>query len=100
MANLAGHCWQKLAYSIPQFLPISLSPLIYCGTHDLEKSQRKKIENYDIRAAFGDVNPESSAHRSNDLLDDESKHGPALVHLDLDVLNSNTGKTNEYAATR
>lgn len=98
VATLAGHCWTELAYSIPKFRPLSLNRLIYCGIRDFEKGQREKLETYDIRAAFGDGYPSTLAHRLDELLDDEYRHGPALVHLDLDVLSSDVGRANEYAA--
>jgi len=98
VATLAGHCWTRLAYSIPRFRPLSLNRLIYCGTRDFEKGQRDKVETHNIRAAFGDGDPSTLAHHLNELLDDEYKHGPALVHLDLDVLSSDVGRANEYAA--
>lgn len=97
VATLAGHCWTRMAYSIPKFRPLSLNRLIYCGTREFDKGQREKLETYNIRTAFGDDDSSTLAHRLDKLLDDQYRHGPALVHIDLDVLSSDLGRANEYA---
>jgi arginase len=97
VATLAGRCWHRLAGTIPGFRPLDLSQLAYCGIRDFEPGQREKVEAHGIRAVYG-----SSATRVNfaDQLDNALAEFPtrALIHLDLDCLDTSVGHANEYAA--
>jgi len=99
VATLAGHAWKKMAYSIPGFQPLSLNRLIYCGIRDFEVGQQEKVEDLRIRAVYGGEGHVDYAGGLERLLRDDYVGFPALVHLDLDVLDSDrVGHVNEYAA--
>lgn len=98
VATLAGQCWRGLASTIPGFHPFDLSRLTYCGIRDFEPGQREKVEAHGIRAIYG-----STDQRVDFVgqLRAEFAAGPrrrALVHLDLDCLDTSVGHANDYAA--
>lgn len=97
VATLAGQCWHKLAASIPGYLPLDLSRFIYCGIRDFEPGQREKVEAHGIRAVYGGAGKHGGfADTLSSYLD--AFPSKALVHLDLDCLDTSVGHANSYAA--
>lgn len=97
VATLAGQCWRRLAGTIPDFHPISLSDLVYCGIRDFEPGQREKVEAHAIRAVYGST--VRSVNFAQELDRQLGKpNGSPLIHLDLDCLDITVGQANEYAA--
>ena len=97
VATLAGQCWRQLASSIPNFQPIDLSRFVYCGIRDFEPGQREKVEAYGVGAVYGDIDA------SVDFVGELSARlagfpARALIHLDLDCLDTSVGYANDYAA--
>jgi len=98
VATLAGRCWHAMAATIPGFRRLALDRLVYCGIRDFEPGQREKVEAAGIRAVFG------SADESVDfpcrLAEEIAAAGfqRAMIHLDLDCLDTSVGRANDYAA--
>ncbi|SFK57820.1 arginase [Sphingomonas sp. NFR04] len=96
VATLAGQCWHKLAASIASYAPLQLSRLVYCGIRDFEPGQREKVEAHGIRAVYGGSRkPDDYADALGFCLN--SFPPKALVHLDLDCLDTSVGHANGYA---
>lgn len=102
VATLAGQCWRRLAATVPGFRPLDLSRLAYCGIRDFEPGQREKVEAHGVRAVYGGASSEEV--RRLDFAGDldavlaSLPARRALVHLDLDCLDTDVGQANEYAA--
>jgi arginase len=98
VATLTGQCWRNLAASIPGFRPFDLTRLLYCGIRDFDPGQREKVEAAGISAVMG--SKEEGADYAKDL--ERALGGisfaEALIHLDVDCLDTSVGIANEYAA--
>jgi len=100
VATLAGQCWHKLAASISGHRPLDLSRFVYCGIRDFEPGQREKVEAYGVRAIYGGSDSDKHGDYADALdscLVDFPAH--ALVHIDLDCLDTSVGHANSYAAS-
>ncbi|HEV7843431.1 MAG TPA: arginase family protein [Pyrinomonadaceae bacterium] len=100
MAVATGHCWKKLAATIPGFGPLPDAHVIHVGGRDfdpeegelLERSgiavvRAERIRQTSVRAALGPT-LESLSSRVRKL----------YLHIDLDVLDPAATPANEYAA--
>ena len=98
VATLAGQCWRNLANTIPGFQPFDLRRMLYCGIRDFEPGQREKVEAAKIRAVIG--SKETGADYVGGFKAElaEISFGEALIHLDVDCLDTSVGIANEYAA--
>lgn len=96
VAILAGRCWHRLAASVPGFRPLPLDRLLYCGLRDFEPGQREQVERHGIRAILGGTTPVDFAWELDRAL--AGMPGRALMHLDLDCLDTAVGRANDYAA--
>jgi len=98
VATLAGQCWRNMAATIPCFRPFDVGRMVYCGIRDFGPGQREKVEAAGIRAAIG------SKEEGGDYLGgfaqalEGAPFDTALVHLDVDCLDTSVGIANEYAA--
>lgn len=98
VSMLAGQSWQALMQTIPGYRPLSLHHFIYCGVRDLSEPQRGKLERSSARVVYGDLQKKPDfASQLNEALDD-ADFTSAIVHLDLDCLDTSVGRANEYAA--
>ncbi len=97
VATLAGQCWHKLAASVPGHHPLNLDRLVYCGIRDFEPGQREKVEAHGIRAVYGGSDkPENVAEALASRL--HTFPAKALIHVDLDCLDTLVGHANSFAA--
>ena len=98
VATLTGQCWRGLAATIPGFQPIEAEQIVYCGIRDFEHGQDEKVRASGAAAVF------CSASEPTDFAAELSRvlrgrrSGEAVVHLDLDCLDTGVGHANEYAA--
>ena len=97
VATLVGQCWHKLAASIPGHRPLDLTRFVYCGIRDFEPGQREKVAAHGMRAVYGGSGkPVGFADALGSCL--ELFPSKALVHLDLDCLDTSVGHANSYTA--
>lgn len=94
-ATLTGQCWHALAATVPGFRPLAPERLLYCGPRNLEPVLWKRMEARGVRAVRGGTHrPLSFAAALADLL---REGAPALIHLDVDCLDTTEGQANAYA---
>ncbi|HEY0116915.1 MAG TPA: arginase family protein [Allosphingosinicella sp.] len=98
VATLAGQCWHNLAATIPGFTPLDLDRLLYCGIRDFEPGQLEKVERAGIAAVVG--KPEGGVVYVEDFREriEALACREAMIHLDVDCLDTSVGIANEYAA--
>ncbi|GCB19452.1 arginase [Aspergillus awamori] len=97
LSMLRGESWKTLTRTVPGFKPFSYDGnFLYCGLRDQSDVQRQRVIDAGIVAIWGET------ERKVDFVGELSKqlesrsYDPALVHLDLDVLDESYGKVNDY----
>jgi arginase len=98
VATLAGQCWQALASTVPGFRPLDLARLVYCGIRDFEPGQSERVDASGVRAVRGSTDRTVLFAEELELLVTRAGFRKALIHLDLDCLDTSVGYANEYAA--
>jgi arginase len=96
LSMLAGKSWEKLAKSIPGYKPFRYDKFLYCGLRDICDESRQTVADSGAEVIWGDANEKvefASQLRKHLKAKDYS---PALVHLDLDVLDETVGKVNGF----
>ncbi|KAJ5105959.1 arginase [Penicillium alfredii] len=91
---LRSESWKTLMNTVPGFTPREYHHFLYCGLCDQSPVQR--VVDAGMSAIWGDPAQEVDfAAQLRDHLEGRS-YSPALVHLDLDVLDDSYGKVNDY----
>lgn len=98
VATLAGQCWRSLAATIPGFRPINLERFVYCGIRDFDPGQLEKVRSTPVRAVVGSKDSETDYVRQLEAQLDDLPLTHAMIHLDVDCLDTTVGHANEYAA--
>lgn len=96
LSMLRGESWKRLMGTVPGFKPVDLSRFVYCGLRDQTPLQRQRVIDSGMRAVWGSTERQVdyAAELKSQL--QERNYSPALVHLDLDVLDESYGKVNDY----
>ena len=97
VATLTGHCWQDLARTIPGFQPLDPARLIYSGLRDLDPIHAAKITRLGIPVVAGSTTGPVDFAGKLDALLDRVPLEQAIIHLDLDCLDTSVGRANQYA---
>ncbi|OJZ84274.1 hypothetical protein ASPFODRAFT_48278 [Aspergillus luchuensis CBS 106.47] len=97
LSMLRGESWKTLMRTVPGFKPFTYDGnFLYCGLRDQSDVQRQRVIDAGMSAIWGDsdrkVDFVGELRRELDL----KSYDPALVHLDLDVLDETYGKVNDY----
>lgn len=97
LSMLRGESWKTLMRTVPGFRPFTYDGnFLYCGLRDQSDVQRQRVIDAGMSAIWGDsdrkVDFVGELRRELDL----KSYDPALVHLDLDVLDETYGKVNDY----
>lgn len=96
LSMLAGKSWEKLAKTIPGYKPFRYSKFLYCGLRDICNESRQTVAESGADVIWGDANVKVDfASKLQDQLKAKD-YSPALVHLDLDVLDEKVGKVNGF----
>ena len=96
LSMLAGKSFHRLVETVPGMQVIPYDRFIYCGLRDIDEVQKKTVTDSGVEVIWGDRTQHVDfAARLADALGRRS-FSPALVHLDLDVLDESLGKVNGY----
>lgn len=96
LSMLRGESWKTLMKSVPGFRPFEYSLFLYCGLRDQSDVQRQRVIDAGMTAIWGDAEKKVDFARELDVQMQRRSYSPALVHLDLDVLDASYGKVNDY----
>lgn len=96
LSMLRGESWKTLMKTVPGFRPLEYHRFLYCGLRDQSDVQRQRVVDAGMTAVRGET-----THKVNFAADlkfqlEACDYSPALVHLDLDVLDESYGKVNDY----
>src|SRR3954468_4108182 len=90
---LTGRCWSLMAETVPGFRALDDSHVVYCGVCDLDEDEAELVNASAIaRVGANDIGALSAATAARG-----SGAAVTYVHLDLDVLDSETARANSYA---
>jgi arginase len=96
LSMLTGGSFHGLMATVPGFVPQSYDKVIHCGLRDVTEEERKIVEQSAAEVVWGGAGkPDSFPDELLKRLERRS-FSPALVHLDLDVLDESVGKVNGY----
>lgn len=102
IAMMAGECWRVLLDSVPGFRSTLVRKVIHCGMRDVNDLERSRVEASDMGVVWGDstkkVDFESGLRKQMYARFGAENDAAALVHLDLDSLDSALGKANPFAS--
>jgi arginase len=87
LAVATGHAWQALATTSVPFAPASLNRTALFGTRDIDPSEKELIDRHSVPIATNAAGINARFHPA----------GPTYVHLDMDVHDAITVRTNRFA---
>ncbi|OOF92448.1 hypothetical protein ASPCADRAFT_175355 [Aspergillus carbonarius ITEM 5010] len=97
LSMLRGESWKTLMKTVPGFRPLKYDGnFLYCGLRDQSNVQRQRVIDTGMDVVWGENSHKVDfASELGKKLESKS-YSPALVHLDLDVLDESYGKVNDY----
>lgn len=96
LSMLAGKSWHSLTESIPGFAPKTYGKFLYCGLRDIDDGQKQTVADAGADVIWGNAQDNVDFRAELERRLEARDYSPALVHLDLDVLDSTVGKVNGY----
>jgi arginase len=98
LSMLGEKSFEALAGTIPGFAPnrFSFNKMVYVGIRDIDDSQKETVRKASADVIWGDASKRVDFQRELARALDKRDFSPALVHLDLDVLDQSVGKVNGY----
>ncbi|OJJ32627.1 hypothetical protein ASPWEDRAFT_42645 [Aspergillus wentii DTO 134E9] len=96
LSMLRGESWKTLMKTVPGFEPFDYNRFIYCGLRDQSDVQRRRVIDAGMQSIWGETSRKVDFAAELNAQLGEKSYSPALVHLDLDVLDDSYGKVNDY----
>ncbi|KAL2810026.1 arginase [Aspergillus granulosus] len=96
LSMLRGESWKTLMRTVPGFEPFDLSRFLYCGLRDQSDIQRQRVVDAGMQSIWGSTEKRIDFAKELKIKLKRGNYNPALVHLDLDVLDDSYGKVNDY----
>lgn len=96
LSMLAGKSWHAMTRSIPGFSPLDYRKFLYCGLRDVDESQKQTVLTAGADVIWGNAMEKLDFSQQLEQRLQKRDYSPALVHLDLDVLDESVGKVNGY----
>jgi len=100
LAMIAGLCWRELAASVPGFCPLEAQDIVLVGARDLDPGEGALLDQHRI-ARFGaqELRQEGAQSvLSRVFAPLRSRLSRLVVHVDLDVLDRETARVNQYSS--
>lgn len=99
LSMLRGESWKTLMHTVPGFdggFEFNRR-FLYCGLRDQSSVQRQRVIDSGMQVIWGSAEGEKVDFvRELKTRLAQQSYSPALVHLDLDVLDDSYGKVNSY----
>ncbi|KAJ5496732.1 hypothetical protein N7463_008719 [Penicillium fimorum] len=96
LSMLRGESWKTLISSVPGYQPLEYNRFLYCGLRDQSEVQRQRVIDAGMTAIWGETSHKVDYPAELQAHLEQKNYSPALVHLDLDVLDESYGKVNDY----
>ena len=95
LAILTGSGWQALAGTIPGFHPVREEDVVLAGVRDLEPYQRELLEGSRVNTVPDRIDAQALEAALRELAE---RVDSVYLHVDLDALDADEGRANQYAA--
>ncbi|KAH7379262.1 hypothetical protein DE146DRAFT_774111 [Phaeosphaeria sp. MPI-PUGE-AT-0046c] len=99
LSMLGGESFHSLANTIPGYAPHKYDKMIYCGLREVEDSSKEAIRKAGAEVIWGEPGKQTDFASKLTKALSEKDYSPALIHLDLDVLDKSVGKVNGYESS-
>ena len=96
VAIMAGQCWKALLQTIPGYKPLDLARFVHCGLRDVNDMERKRVLDAGYPVIWGRTDKHVDFGAELRKVLDSRAVGPALVHVDLDSLDSTVGQASGF----
>lgn len=96
LSMLRGESWKTLMSTVPGYQPLEYHRFLYCGLRDQSSTQRQRVINAGMTSIWGETSRKVDFAAELRTHLERRNFNPALVHLDLDVLDESYGKVNDY----
>ncbi|KAL3491045.1 arginase [Aspergillus germanicus] len=96
LSMLRGESWKTLMKTVPGFKPLHYNRFLYCGLRDQSDFQRQRVIDAGMHSIWGSTENKVDFAAELKTQLERKNYSPALVHLDLDVLDDSYGKVNDY----
>lgn len=94
LAIATGRCWGAMAAAVPGFRPVPDANVCLIGTRDLDPAEIDLLD----ASGIGAVHPHYAFLHLTPALDAiRSRAATAYLHIDLDVLDPEEGRANQFA---
>lgn len=99
LAMAAGRCWRSLLRTIPGFNPVPESCIVHVGSRDLDMQERKMFKEANVPLVTTDPTGESDILSAFEaaLVALKNRVDGVYLHIDMDVLETEQGKSNHLA---
>jgi arginase len=97
LAMLTGRGWRALRQTIRGHHPIPEQHVVLAAARDLEPYQRTRMNQSELKAVPGEIDPAIFEQSITDLAQHVSR---VYLHVDLDALDIEVGRANRYSAPR
>ena len=94
---LRGESWKGLMRTVPGYNePFLYNRFLYCGLRDQSTLQKQRVIDAGMLSVWGSTDHKVDYVKELRTQLEARSYSPALVHLDLDVLDESYGKVNDY----
>jgi arginase len=99
MSIATGHCWRKLAATIPGFSPLPDSNVIHVGGRDFDPEEETLLAHSEIQVVTAESIGQSTIREALEpaLEALRARVQEIYLHIDMDVLNPEDTPANEYS---
>ncbi|CRG88783.1 hypothetical protein PISL3812_05818 [Talaromyces islandicus] len=97
LSMLRGESWKTLMSTVPGYRQFSYDGrFLYIGLRDQSDVQRQRVIDAGMTSIWGETSRKVDFPAELNKHLESRSYSPALVHLDLDVLDESYGKVNDY----
>ncbi|CAI7641144.1 unnamed protein product, partial [Penicillium palitans] len=96
LSMLRGESWKTLINTVPGYHPMTYRRFLYCGLRDQSEIQRQRVIDAGMTSIWGETERKVDFTAELEKHLESGSYSPALVHLDLDVLDESYDKVNDY----
>jgi arginase len=100
MSIATGHCWKKIAATIPGFRPVSDSNVVHVGGRDFDPQESELLGRSGVQVITAELIRKTGLQEAvGQALDTlRMRVDKVYLHIDLDVLDPEQTPANEYSS--
>ncbi|CAI4034871.1 hypothetical protein SMKI_12G0070 [Saccharomyces mikatae IFO 1815] len=96
LSMLCGESWAYMMSTVPGYQAHKYDCFLYCGLRDQTSVQHQRVIDAGMTSIWGETSHKVNFAGELQRHLQQKSYSPALVHLDLDVLDEFYGKVNDY----